>query len=171
MALFMGDEPQPVAVHPPMDMKMKFLKVNVPGNAGLIACFKQECWTVSCLLWHTIKNHLTSTSYCTLLVCKKEFAYKCTEMGDVTYEGFTLLWMVYAVVKPNIIVDIKDLQTKMEKMTLQTANNNFHTLATSLKVLQQGINAEKGKLFYKDDKLLTELFRAAKTTTLPTSYL
>jgi hypothetical protein len=40
--------------------------------------------------------------------------------------------MVYTVVKPNLVVDIKDLHLKMEKMTLLTADNNFHTLATSL---------------------------------------
>jgi hypothetical protein len=73
--------------------------------------------------------------------------------------------MIYIVVKPNVVVDVKDLQTKMEKMTLITRDNNFHSLATSLEELQEDINAEKGKDFLKDDKLLTELFRAPETTT------
>jgi hypothetical protein len=162
---FMGDNHQLLVVRPLTDMKMKYLDVNAPGNLGLVACFKQECCTVSCLVWHTIKNHLTATSYTALLVLKKEFTYKCNETGDITYRGFTLLRMIYIVVKPNVVVDIKDLQNKMEKMTLLTCDNNFHTLAMSLEELQQEINAKKGKNFFKDDKLLTELFRAAKTTT------
>jgi hypothetical protein len=52
-----------------------------------------------------------------------------------------------------------------KKMTLLTTNNNFHTLATSLEELQQEINAQKGKEFCKDDKLLTGLFCAAEATT------
>jgi hypothetical protein len=146
-------------------MKMKYIDVNAPGNSGLVACFKQEGCTVSCLVWHTIKNHLTTTSYKALLVCKEEFAYKCDKTGDITYKGFTLLRIIYIVVEPNVVVDIKDLQNKMEKMTLITWDNNFHSLATSLEELQQEINAKKGKEFLKDDKLLTKLFHAAKTTT------
>ncbi len=73
--------------------------------------------------------------------------------------------MVYTVVKPNLVMDIKDLQLKMERMTLLTTDNNFHTLATSLEELQQEINAEKGEEFCKDNKLLTELFCAAEATT------
>jgi hypothetical protein len=146
-------------------MKMKYIDVNAPGNPGLVAYFKQECRTVSCLVWHTIKNHLTTTRYKALLVRKKEFAYKYNKTGDITYEGFTLLRMIYIVVKPNVIVDVKDLQNKMKKMTLLTCDNNFHTLAMSLEELQQEINAKKGEDFHKDDKLLTELFCAAETTT------
>jgi hypothetical protein len=55
--------------------------------------------------------------------------------------------------------------TQDGKMTLLTADNNFHTLATSLKQLQQEINTEKGEEFFKNDKLLTELFHAAEATT------
>ena len=50
-------------------------------------------------------------------------------------------------------------------MTLIACDNNFHSLATSLEELKQKINAKKGKDFLKDDKLLTKLFHAAKTTT------
>ena len=73
--------------------------------------------------------------------------------------------MIYMVVKPNVVIDVKDLQLKMEKLTIITADNNFHTLSTKLEELQQEINAEKGDDFLKDDKLLTELFRAAEATT------
>jgi hypothetical protein len=73
--------------------------------------------------------------------------------------------MMYIIVKPNDVIDIKDLQNKMEKMTLLTCNNNFHKLATSLEELQQEINAEKGKDILKVNKVLTKLFCAAKTTT------
>jgi len=53
----------------------------------------------------------------------------------------------------------------MEKMTIISADNNFHTLSTKLEELKQKINVEKGDDFCMDDKLLTELFRAAKATT------
>ena len=162
---FMGDIGQALAVRPANDMKMKWLDVNAPGNDGLVSCFKQECRTVSYVLWHTIKNHLSPASYKSLLVRKKDFAYECTETGDVYYDGYTLLRMIYTVVKPDVIVDIKDLQNKMEKMTILSAGNDFHKLSTSMEELQQEINAEKGEDFLKDDKLLSELFRAAEATT------
>jgi hypothetical protein len=53
--------------------------------------------------------------------------------------------MIFTVVKPDVIVDVKDLQNKMEKLTILTADNNFHTLSTTLEELQQQINAEKGE--------------------------
>ena len=162
---FMGDYNKGCTLRQPGNMTMKYIDLNAPGNPGLIACYKQECRTMSCLVWHTIKNHLTTTSYRALLVRKNDFAFECAETGDVIYEGFTLLRMIYTVVKPNLVVDVKDLQLKMEKMTLLTVNNNFHTLATSIEELQQEINTEKGVDFCKDNKLLTELFRAAETTT------
>jgi hypothetical protein len=133
---FMGDDGQLLVVRPSSNMKMKYLDVNAPGNPGLVACFKQECCTVSCLIWHTIKNHLTVTSYKALLVRKNKFAYKCDKTGDITYEGFTLLRMIYTIVKSNVVLDVKDLQNKMKKITLLTCDNNFHTLATSLEKLQ-----------------------------------
>ena len=37
------------------NMQMKYLEIKVTDNAGLLACFKKECRTVSCLVWHTIK--------------------------------------------------------------------------------------------------------------------
>ena len=161
---FMGDEHQPRAVRR-ATLKMKYIDVNAPGNSGLVARFKHECRTVSTMLWHTIRNHLTATSFKALMVRKKDFLYVCEETGNYTCEGFTLLRMVFQVVKPNVIVDVKDLQTKMERITLLSADNNFHTLSTKLEELQQEINAEKGHSFCTDDKLLTELFRAAETTT------
>ena len=53
---FMGDLGQALAVRPVNDMKMKWLDVNAPGNDGLVSCFKQECCTVSYVLWHTIRT-------------------------------------------------------------------------------------------------------------------
>jgi hypothetical protein len=162
---FMGGKGQLMTLCHPSDMTMKYIDVNTAGNLGLVACFKQELRTVSCLVWHTIKNHLTTLSYGALLVCKKQFAYECAETGNVTYKGFTLLRMVYIVLKPNLVMDIKDFQLKMEKMTLLTTDINFHMLATSLEELQQEINAEIGEEFCKDNKLLTEFFCAAEATT------
>ena len=126
--------------------RMKYLDVNTLGNDGLVACFKQECRTVSCLVWHTIKNHFSATSYKALLVRKKDFAYMCEETGDIFCTDYTLLRMIYMVVKPNIVINVKDLQLKMEKMTIISADN-FHTLSTKLEELQQEINTEKGDDF------------------------
>ena len=111
-----------------------------------------------CLVWHTIKNHF-------LLVRKKDFAYECEETGNIFLDGYTLLRMIYMVVKTNVVINVKDLQLKIEKLTIISADNNFHTLNTKLKELQQEINAKKGDIFCKEDKLLTKLFCTAKATT------
>jgi hypothetical protein len=99
------------------NMTMKYIGDNAAGNLGLVACFKQELRTVLCPVWQTIKNHLTTLSFQALLVHKKQFAYECAKTGNVTYKGFTLLRMVYTVVKPNLVVDIKDLQLKLMTST------------------------------------------------------
>lgn len=162
---FMGDEAQALAVRASDDMKMRYLDVTATGNSGLIACFKQELRTVSCLIWHTTKNHFSALAYKALLVRKKDFAYECTESSEVTYNGFILLRMIFDIVKPSVIVDVNDLQRKMEKITLLLAGNNFQALCTALEGIQQEINAEKGDNYCKDDMLLMQLFRAAETTT------
>jgi hypothetical protein len=61
--------------------------------------------------------------------------YECDKTGDITYKGFTLLKMIYIIVKPNIVVNMKDLHNKMKKMILLTCDTNFHTLTTSLEEL------------------------------------
>ena len=80
---FMGDESKLMQFHAPTAMTMQYLNVIASGNLGPVACFKQECRTVSCLVWHTIKNNLTTMSYRALLVCKRDFADKCTKKGDI----------------------------------------------------------------------------------------
>jgi hypothetical protein len=92
----------------------------------------------------------------------RHFSWDNFPANSMAYDIFRL---IYIVVKPNVVVDVEDLQNKMEKMTLITCDNNFHSLAMSLEEFQQEINAKKGKDFLKDDKLLTKLLRAAKTTT------
>ena len=50
---FMGDLTTPRSVRPHNDMTMKYLDVkdvNATGNNSLVACLKQECRTVSCLV-------------------------------------------------------------------------------------------------------------------------
>ena len=100
---------------------------------------------VSQIIWHTIKNHLTTTSYRSFLVKKNQFTYTCTESGDVHFEDFTLLKMVLSLIKPDILIDVKDLETKMKTITILKADNNFQTLCTYLEELQQEINAQKGE--------------------------
>eukprot|EP00957_Ditylum_brightwellii_P159161 12113572-Ditylum_brightwellii.AAC.1 len=73
--------------------------------------------------------------------------------------------MVLSVVKPDIVINMKDLKTKMKTITILKANNNFCTLCTYMEELQQEINAQKGETYLKDDTLLIELFCAAKATT------
>ena len=51
--------------------------------------------------------------------------------------------MIYDIMKPNVIVDVKNLQTKMEQLTILACDNNLHTLSTTIKELQQEINAKK----------------------------
>jgi hypothetical protein len=54
---FIGDLNEPLKTRLPTNMQMKSLDLNVTGNDGRLACFKQECRTVPCLVWPTIKNN------------------------------------------------------------------------------------------------------------------
>ena len=73
--------------------------------------------------------------------------------------------MVFSGVKPGIMIDIKDLESKMKTITIIKANNNFCTLFTYLEELQQEINVQKGEDYLKYDTLITELFCASKANT------
>ena len=89
----MGDEAQTLTVYASDDMKMRCLDVvTMAGNSSLVACFKQELQTSSCLLWHTIKNHLSVSAYNALLVrnLQERLTYECAESSEVrTYDGFS----------------------------------------------------------------------------------
>ena len=164
---FMGDDSQALDKRDETDkddMKMFPVDVNAPGNACLVNRFKVQCRIVSGVILHTIKNHFTSTSYKSFFVHKKEFSYTCSETDELSFEGFTLLKMILNVVKPDVVIDVKELEQKIRKMTLLTCDNNFRTLATKMEELQQEINAQKGEDYFKDDHFLTEFFRACEAT-------
>ena len=164
---FMGDDSQALDKRDETKkdaLKMFPVDVNATGNAGLVNRFKVQCRIVSGIILHTIKNHFTSTSYKSFFVHKKEFSYTCSETDEVSFEGFTLLKMMLNVVKPDVVIDVKDLEQKIRKMTILTADNNFRTLATKMEELQQEINAQKGEDYFKDDHFLTEFFRACEAT-------
>ena len=95
VAWFMGDDSQTRQKHADLkDMKMQPIDPNGAGNAGLTDLYKQSCRIVSQVIWHTIKNHISTTSYRSFLVHKKQFTYTCAETGEVYFEGFTLLKMI-----------------------------------------------------------------------------
>ena len=73
--------------------------------------------------------------------------------------------MVLFVVNPDIVIYVKDIETKIKTITILKAGNNLCTLFTYLGDLEQEINAQKGEDRLKDDTLLTELFCAAEATT------
>ena len=97
----------------------------------------------------TIKNHFSTLLYKALLVCKKDFAYECSESGDIFFDGYTLLCMIYVVVKPTVIINVKDLQMKMEKLTILICDNNFRTSAPRLKIFSWRLMPRKALIFAK----------------------
>ncbi len=142
VAWFMGDASQKRNKHADLnDHLMQPIDPNDSDNAGAMDLFKQSCQIVSQIIWHTIKNHISLTLYRSFLVHKKQFMYECAETGEVYFEGFTLLKMILSVVKPDIVIDVKDLETKMKSITILKMDNNFCTLCTFLEELQQDINA------------------------------
>ena len=166
VAWFMGDATQTLTKHASTDDHiMKSINPNAAGNGGLVDIFKQQLRITSQLIWLTIKNYITETSYRSFLVHKKDFMYTEQNTGEVYMEGFTLLKKIFTVMKPDVIVDVADLEAKMKKITILTADNNMRTLATKMEELQQEINAQRGEDYYKDDTFLTELYRAAGATT------
>ena len=70
--------------------------------------------------------------------------------------------MILNVVKPDVVIDVKELEQKLRKMTILTVGNDFRALATQMEELQQEINAQKGVDHFRDDHFLTEFFRACE---------
>ena len=114
------------------DILMQPINSKFSGSTGATDLFKQNCRIVSQIIWQTIKNHISTTSYRSFLVQKKKCVYTCAETGEVYLESFILLKMVLSVVKPDIVIDVKYLETKMKTITIINSDNNFRTLCTHL---------------------------------------
>jgi hypothetical protein len=108
-------------------------------------------------------------SYKALLVRKREFAYEYDKTGNITYESFTFLRMIYIVVNPNVVVDVKDLQNKIEKMTLLTLTPNFTPWLPPLKNFNKKPILTKEKTSSRTISFLLSFFALQRLQ--PTSFL
>ena len=84
---------------------------------------------------------MSSTSYKFFPVHKKQFIYTCDRIGEVYFEGFALFKMILYVIKPGIVIDVKDLETKRKSITILKADNKYCTICTYVEGPQQEINA------------------------------
>lgn len=55
------------------------------------------------------------------------------------------------VVKPDVIINVKDLDQKIMTIVILKVDNNFSTLVTKMEELQQEINVLKRDEYFKDD--------------------
>ena len=142
VAWFMGDASQKCEKHADLkDMLIQPIDPNYSGNTGANDLLKQSYRIVSQIIWSTIKNHISATSYKLFPVHQKQYMYTCAETGEAYFEVFTLLKMVLSVVNPDIVIYVKDLETRMKTITILKAGNNLCTLFTYLEYLEQEINA------------------------------
>ena len=55
------------------------------------------------------------------------------------------------MVKPDVIINVKDLDQKIMTIVILKVDNNFSTLVTKMEELQQEINVLKRDEYFKDD--------------------
>ena len=73
--------------------------------------------------------------------------------------GLILLKLAIGVMKYQMIVNIQDLDKRLEKMSLQKCGNNVRELTTKMSDLREQIFTQRGnKNAYNDNRFLTILF-------------
>ena len=125
-------------------------------------------WKLLRIIHMTIKNHKTQNSYKSLLVDKQKFLYKDQITSQNVFCGLILLKMIIGIIKPKLIVNVQDRESKLENIKLSKHNNNVYQLMTKFMALCEKIITQKGsKHSMINQRVLTILFKALSTTTNP----
>ena len=112
------------------NMKIDPLDPNAIGNLGLTNRQKIQLRQHSVIFHHLFKNAVSRSSYTSLFLDKKIHTYTDVVTGREIVEGLTLLKLMYAVIKPQLAVDHRTTDMRMEALTLSDCDNNVRTFIT-----------------------------------------
>ena len=76
---------------------------------------------------HLFKNALSWSSYTSFFSKKRFYTYTNVVTGREIVGGLTLLKLMYTVIKPQLAVDRRTTDMRMEALTLSDCDNNART--------------------------------------------
>ena len=107
------------------------LDPNAIGNLGLVNRQKIQLRQYSVIFHHLFNNAVSRSSYTSFFPDKKIYTYTDVVTGREIVGGLTLLKLMYALIKPQLAVDHRTTDMRMEALTLSDCNNNIHTFLTN----------------------------------------
>lgn len=84
--------------------------------------------------------------------------------GSQKIDGFLLLKVVLDDIKPEVVVEVRELEEKLESLTLAKCDNNVHIYTRTAENLWREIQREKPGS-YDEDRFTHVLFRGLNTST------
>ena len=93
-------------------------------SIGLVCQYKVQLRIIDQLVFHFLKNHITTTSYKSFLAHKHDFSFKDEKTGNVVYSGLILLCKMLEVSKPETIVEVSHLEKQLDEITLWPEHEN-----------------------------------------------
>ena len=111
-------------------MKIDSLNSNAIGNLGLVILQKIQLCQHSVIFHHMFKNAVYRSSYTYLSLNKKMYTYTDVVTVREIVIGLTLLKLMYVVINPQIAVDHRTTEMRMDSLTLSDCENNVHTFLT-----------------------------------------
>lgn len=156
-----NDDPR---VEPPTDMEIKALDFTAADASLERANMKQQYRIRSELLFVILQNAITEEDYDLLSNDSDDYTFEDPRTGDTKSDGVIFLWKILNEVKPSTVIDVQDLETKLEEATLQKFENDVTKLTREMEKIWKEIKRLKPGT-YSESRFLTQLFRALETTT------
>ena len=108
-------------------MKIEPLDPNAIKNLVLVNRQKIQLRQYSVIFHHLFNNAVSRSSYTSFFPDKKIYTYTDVFTGREIVGGLTILKLVYAVIKPQLAVDHRTTDMRMELLTLSNCDNNVRT--------------------------------------------
>ena len=122
-------------------MIIKAIDPNAAGNVGLVNHKKIRNRQFSSALNFILKNHLQRASFISLNPKKDTFTYTDEFTGRKVDCGLIKLWTILNIVKPQLVVDYREHEKKLESLTLRLCGNNVQKFLTTIETTKILINS------------------------------
>ena len=117
-------------------MKVEPIDPNKEGNVGLVNRYKIRLRQLSGALHFILKNHISRTSYNSFHPDKEKFLYKDDRSGRQITCGLILFTMALQVIKPQLVIDHRAKERKMEDLTIASCQDNVRTYLTRMQEMR-----------------------------------
>ena len=106
------------------------LDPNATGNLGLVNRQKVQLLQHSVIFHNIFKKTMSRSSYISFIPDKKIYTYTDVVTGREIFGGLTLLKLMFAVINPQLAVDHRTTEMRMEAQSLSDCNNNVRAFLT-----------------------------------------